>query len=192
MTKEVKRQARVVDQMLSMHSALRDRYSRKAIGLTIVILGLSVVLCTITFLPDSALEPLGISAAANRFIIGGLGSLVFFLALMELFLRWQAISVHHSDAAEELAKLKLQYRTALSRGEVDPGACEMLKQAYEACMEKLPPIPERLFPSLKSHHLRKIRLSQMIDSNPGSPVWFLRLRLLWAGIRGKKDEEGAD
>jgi len=192
MAEEVNRKARVVDQMLSMHSALRDRYARRAKLLTVAILGCSVVLCTITFLPDDALKPLGVSAVANRFIIGGFASLVFFLSILELCVRWQATSAHYGEAAEKLAKLKLRYRDALSGEKVDSGTCNILTEEFERCMEKLAPIPDKLFPSLKSYHLRKVRLSQMIDSNPGCPLWFLRLRLLWKGVFGKKDREGAD
>ena len=177
---------------MSMHSALRDRYARRARFLTLAILGCSVVLCTITFLPDNALEPLGVSAAANRFIIGGFASLVLFLSIVELFVRWQTISAHYGEAAEKLAKLKFQYRAASSGGEVDAEKCDLLKREYEECMEKLPPIPDKLFPSLKSYHIRKVRLSRMIDSNPGCPVWFLRLRLLIKGILGKQEKEGTD
>ena len=190
--KEVNRQARVLDQMLSMHSALRDRYACRAKLLTLGILGCSVVLCTVTFLPDDALKPVGVSASANRYLIGGLSSIVFFLAIVELCVRWGKVSRRHGEASEALAKLKQQYRVATSSGEMQSGACAKLTEEFGRVMAELPHIPDKQFPSLKAYHLRKVRLSQMIDSHVGCPVWLLRLRLVWEGVVGKKDQEGND
>lgn len=189
---EVKRQSRVVDQMLSMHSALRDRYARRAKLLTLGILGCSVILCTVTFLPDDALKPLGVSASANRFLIGGFSSIIFFLSIVELCVSWGEVSRRHGEASESLAKFKQQHRAATCSGKVEPGMCAKLTEEFGRLMAELPRIPDKQFPSLKAYHLRKVRLSQMIDSHVGCPVWLLRLRLAWRGMFGKKDQEGQD
>ena len=187
---EVNRQARVVDQMLSMHSALRDRYVRRATLLTLGILGCSVILCTVTFMPDDALNPLGVSASANRFVIGGFSGVVFFLSIVELCVSWAEVARRHGEASESLAKLKQQYRAAVSGREVECSACAKLTEEFGRVMAKLPRIPDKQFPSLKAYHLHKVCLSQMIDSHVGCPVWLLRLRLVWEGMFGKKDQEG--
>lgn len=187
---EAKRQYRVIDQMLSMHSALRDRYARRAKALTIGILGCSVILCTVTFLPDDALQPLGVSSSGNRFIIGGFASIVFFLSLLDLCVSWGKVSRRHEEASEMLAKLKQKHRAAMCGGKIEPAACAALTEEFSRIMAELPRIPDKQFGSLKAYHLRKIRLSQMIESHVGCPVWLLRLRLVWEGIRGKKDREG--
>jgi hypothetical protein len=89
---ELNRQARVVDQMLSMHSALRDRYARRAKWLTLGVLGCSVILCTVTFLPDDALAFMRVSPFASRVIVGVFSSLVFFLSLVDLCVAWEKAS----------------------------------------------------------------------------------------------------
>jgi len=187
---ELNRQARVVDQMLSMHSALRDRYARRAKCLTLGVLGCSVVLCTVTFLPDDALGFMGVSPFANRVIVGVLSSLVFFLSLVDLCVAWGKASWRHGEAAETLAKFKHRYRTAISAGTVATGDGAELTREFGQVMAALCPIPDKQFASLKAYHLRKVRLSQMIDAHAGCPVWWLRLRLVWEGVFGRKDREG--
>jgi len=189
---EIRRQARVVDQMLSMHSLLRDRYARKAKGLTLGILGCSVVLCTATFLPNEALRFVGVSPLAGRVIVGVFSSLVFFFSIVKLCVAWGEVSSRYGEAAKRVAKLKQQYRIATSGETVGPDACAKLTQEFSQVMEGLPPIPDKQFPSLKAYHLRKVRLSRMIDAHVGCPVWLLQLRLVWQGIFGKKDREGQD
>lgn len=185
--REVKRQYRVVDQMLSMHSALRDRYARRGKALTLGILGCSVLLCTVTFLPDDALNPIDISPSASRFLIGGFSSIVFFLSLLGVLVNWGDVSRQHGEAAQLLARLKHKYRKVLRGDVVDPDACAALSDEFVSLTPGLPRIPESQFTSLKADHLLKIRLSQMIDTHAGCPVWLLRLRLMWQGIRGGKD-----
>jgi hypothetical protein len=91
---------------------------------------------------------------------------------------------------ETLAKLKHRYRTATSAETAATDGGEQLSREFGQALAALPPIPDKLFPSLKAYHLRKVRLSQMIDAHIGCPVWWLRLRLVWEGVFGKKDREG--
>jgi len=192
MYEEVKRQLRVLDQMLSMHSALRDRYARREKLLTLGIMGCSVILCTVTFLPDDALTFVGISTSAKRFVIGGFASIVFFLSIAQLCVNWGKVATRHCNASEALAKLKHQYRAAMPTTGTQSSVCAELTQEYCKVMGKLPSIPDRQFASLKAYHLRKVRLSQMIDSRVGCPLWLLKLLLMWQGVRGSKnqDQEG--
>src|SRR4051794_26643215 len=54
------RERRVVDTMLTAHSVLRDRYERRATGLTLVIMGLSVLATGVAFIsgePEMRIGP---------------------------------------------------------------------------------------------------------------------------------------
>src|SRR2546428_2913687 len=81
---ELKRQSRVTDQMVTMYSVLRDQYSRKATLLDLGILGSSVVLVACTFLPDTALNNIGLSPFVTNVILGAFSSFVLFLSIAEL------------------------------------------------------------------------------------------------------------
>lgn len=183
---ELKRQSRITDQMVTAHSILRDRYASRATFLTLGILGSSVVLVACTFLPDDALSNIGLSPFVTKVILGAFSSFVLFLSIAELRVDWRERSRLYAEAAESLAKLKSKYRAVLSREEsASPAQIAEMTKEYNSTMDRLPRIPERQFVKLKAHHLRKVRLSQLVDNSVGCPVWVLRLRIFFQGCRGK-------
>ncbi len=187
---DFKRQHRVIDQMITMYSMLRDQYARQAIFLTLGILGSSIVLIACTFLPQTALKFIGISPFMTTVILGAFSSLVLFLSIAELRVDWKEKSRQFGDAADQLAELKLKFRNSLSGSEgINDSLANDLDGAYKAALRRLPRIPDKQFLTLKSYHLRKIKLSQMIDNSVGSPVWLLRIRLFMEGLRKQSGED---
>lgn len=184
---ETSRQRRVVDQMLTAYSILRDRYSRIATALTLVIFLTSTVLVTCTFLPEGSLLDVGISSKALRLILGLSSGLVLFASVAELALRWRELSQKYGDAADRLAKLKAHLRAATVGGIPTEDQYREMLQHFDTTMEGLPRIPDRQFGALKAYHLRKVKLSQMCDEAIGCPVFLLRLRLMWRGMSRAKD-----
>lgn len=189
-TEELKRKQRVTDQMLTIYSLLRDRYARKAICLTLGILGSSVVLVACTFLPQAALGMVGISSFSTKVLLGSFSSLVLVFSIAELRVDWKERSRQYGEAADRLAKLKSKYRAALA-GHEPPSASvdQELSAEYDTALDGLPRIPDKSFLKLKSYHLRKVRLSQMIDEAVGCPLLVLRFRLFVEGFRRKTDNK---
>ena len=186
---ELKRQYRISDQMLSMYSVLRDRHSRTALSLTLGIFGSSVLLCACTFLPDDALGTLGITPMGTKILLGAFSSHVLFLSIVELRVDWKEQSRGYADTAEALARWKAHYRNTVAIS--NPLTTDQMKEllaSYGGTMEHRPRIPDSQFHALKARHLRKIEISKMIDSYPGCPIIFLKLRLLWRGLfkKGKQ------
>ena len=62
---ELERNFRVIDMMLTMHSVLRDRNKRRALVVDIVLLALSVVICTAIFLDPRVINTLSVSQEAS-------------------------------------------------------------------------------------------------------------------------------
>lgn len=183
---ELKRQCRLADQMLSMYSILRDRYERRALYLTLGILGSSVILCACTFLPEDALEAVGITALSVKIIIGAFSSLVLFLSIIELRVDWKKRAQGYADAAEALARWRSNYRNTIAQfNPLTADKATALLVSYAETLENRPRIPDSEFHRLKALHLRKVEISRMIDAAPGCPVVILRLRLFWKGIRAK-------
>ena len=179
---ENERQYRVIDQLLSMHSVLRDTYRRRAFLLNTLQIGVSLLLCVLAFVGDELLESAGYDAQKTRLYFG-LGAVVVLLtAIAEYRVDWKGVSARHHDATNQLAGLKAQYReTRVDRLDEPWEAAADLRTAYDRMMAVLPPIPERAFNRLKAHHEFKRVLSRRLSDHPTAFTWLLRIQLRFEG-----------
>jgi hypothetical protein len=186
---EIERRFRVADQMVTMYTVMRDRYLARATWLTLSIMGSSVILCACTFLPDNALVMVGLSPLGKKVVLGVFSSLILFLSIVELKVDWKQRSSLYKEAAKNVAGLKAKYRNV--RNSSEHPASEMIHELanqYDSIMANLPGVSDLEFAKLKAYHLKKIKLSKMIDLNPGCPLWFLRIKLMWEGSCGKRKD----
>jgi hypothetical protein len=175
---EYRRKFRVLDQMLTAHSTLRDRYMGRSRTLTLLIMALSVAATTVAFVSGEKKVSLGFFSWHLQELAGLLTVVIFVVALVDLIVDWRRESWAHDDAAKRLGELKLRFRGATIVEEaVDTGGVDLAGE-YERTMNAIVPIPDRHFLALKAKHKRKIAVSQMLDTEPGAPIWLLRLRLL--------------
>ena len=174
------RQYRVVNQLLSMHSMLRDEYARRAFFLNTAQIGVSLPLCAFSFVDDRVLRTLGADPSVSRVVVGSAALALLLLAITEFRVDWRGVAARHSDAVTRLARLKAQYRSAQARDV--SGEEERLTGEYVATMELLPAVPERRFNRLKARHQFKVALSRQIDANPLAFQWFLWWQLRLSGL----------
>lgn len=159
-----------------MQSALRDRY--RALGQAVLcgVLCLSVVGLAFAFAPGDQELTLAGTTARRATWLGWLAVVTFVLTLVELVLDLRG-KAHGRDAAvRALAALKAEYRAADLD---DPAARTRLAARYTAVSDAVPPIPERQFVRLKAAHLRKVELSKIVSSRPGTGP----LRARWILMR---------
>lgn len=183
---EFDRMWRVVDQSLSGHSILRDRYRRRQVGLTLLVMGLSIAATALAFLSGEA--PIAIHGLQISLAVGAgfLTTIIFFLALADLILRWQRQAWAHEDAVRRLADLKAKMRAMTTVGSsVDTSSVD-LRATYEQTMAGVVEIPEKQFLRLKVRHHRKVAVSRLIDSHPGAPLPYLRLFATLQGLRSRQ------
>jgi hypothetical protein len=173
-----KREFRIVDQMLSMHSMLAQKYRRNALLLSILLLTASSIICGFTFVDDSTLALMGLTGTQGKFCIGIASLLLFTLALVELKVDWGATAADHQDAAKRLAALKASYRQAAASLEAEkPLLWSSLSKEYAKVMESIVAIPDDQFTLLKACHLHKKELSKQISAHPAAPLVILRIKL---------------
>jgi len=188
--KEVNRQYRVLKQMLSMHTMLRDRYANLALIIDIILLACAVVFCSTTFVSNEAFRKIGLLPEFVRFILGIASILAFFTSLIALRVGWKGKEALHREASQKLtAVLALFRETRNDDGTWSQDRTVDLKRDYWNAMSNIIEIPEKLFLNLKSRHLRKVMISKMLSAKPGSPVFVLKLTLFFRSIkktRGKK------
>ena len=188
---ENERQYKLVDQLLSMHSSLRDKYKRHAFWLNTAQITISMVLCVFAFVGDDLLSSLGYHSPMARFVLGFSAVIALMLSITEFRVDWKAIGSRHVNAVGHLSALKAKYRKAFNESAGnDSKKDSRLMTEYQKIMAILPPIPERYFLQLKADHQFKRVLSQRIGQNPKAPVWVLRIRLRLEGMRAalKKGE----
>lgn len=176
---EVDRQFRIVDQMVSMHSILRDRYKRRALVLSTSQMGVAIILAAFAFVDDAAFIAWEFQPDRARTVIAMAALVILVSSVVEVQADWRGMSERHADAVRRLAPLKAGYRQRIDQGCVD----DDLRAEYTRLMNEIVPIPDRLFVALKALHHYKRRLSAEVSENPGVPRWMLSIRLRAQSIR---------
>jgi hypothetical protein len=173
-----------------MHTMLRDRFTRLATAMDVVILTCSVIICAVTFARDDLFARFGLSASAMRDLVGAASAAVFILSVIALRVDWKSCSANHHEAVRKLTWLVAQYRSAkLGADAWLPARTEELQRLYWETMDNVVPIPSRRFAKLKARYLRGVEVSKMLDSHPGCPVWVLRTVLMYRSIRRERWRE---
>lgn len=177
---EFDRQYRVIDQLLTMHSVLRDRYKRWSTTMSIAVLVFSVVGTAFAFATGATTFAIGPVSALRATWLGWLAVAVFTLSVVELRVDWAGKAREHATSVQRLGDLKNRYRGASLTGADATDELAELGEEYARVMASITHIPDSRFLQLKAVHVRKVELSRMIDKAPGVPLWRLRLRL-WRG-----------
>lgn len=180
---ENERQYRVTDQMITMHAALRDRYRRRALLISTVLLAGSVCLNGLVFAGDSLFRQFGLNVNFARDGIAFISILLLAASIVESRVDWGGRSRLHEDAVQKLSQLKAKYRTQHSNPETDDASLDTLSQDYAQTMPQLTPIPEKYHNILKALHKFKRLESAAIDRHPTAPVFLIRLCLRLHGAR---------
>ena len=180
-----KRQAKVVDMMLTMHSVLATVYHRRAQILEISLVTVSTILVSLTFVDSRILSYLKINPDLAHILIGICSILVFLISIVALIVDWKGKARQHSEAFNILVTLKSEWRDLLTSFNIyDERYKAEFSRKSALILGNLIPIPDSKFNRLKAHHHRKVMLSKMISSHPGSSITVLRLRL-WYGRNRK-------
>lgn len=192
---EIQRRARITDMMLTAHSVLRDRNSRRALAFDLTTFGLSTLLVAAAFLDPAVLRGLQVDPENNRLLLGGLSIALFFLSLAGLLVDWKQRATRHQQAVRTLADVKAKCSDLLSgpSDRLEAEGPEFLRGAAFALSE-IQPIPDATFVSLKAQHRRKVQISRMLDTHPWALIGVLRLRAsiadTWAVLRPSPPRTG--
>jgi hypothetical protein len=179
--KEFDRQRRVTDQSLTQHSFLAGRLRRRQKTLTLAILLGSLLATALAFAGEDHRLDMGLADASLPTWAGVVSTVVFGLALVDLLARWASQAGRHEDAAQRLAVLKGQQRTATLNGDIVASGGLDLSAEYWDVMNSIEPVPEADFVALKARHLRKVAASMLLDSAPGAPAWRVRWKVRRTG-----------
>lgn len=183
--REFKRRRRVADTMLTAHAILGERYERRARGLTLLIMGLSIIATGVAFISGDSDVTIGPLTARVQVWVGLLTCVIFFLSIVDLLVEWPRRAWGHDEAARRLANLKAQYRHARAERDLVHSDLDLIVE-YDHTMDALDAlrvtIPEAKFNRLKARHWRKVELSKRISARPQRPLLLHRLDILREGL----------
>lgn len=166
---EIARQRRLIDQTITAHSVLRDRYRRQATAMTCGLLAASVLATAFAFASgETRVTIVGVSAQRATWL-GWFAVITFAVTLIDLVVDWRGSKREHEDAVRQLAVLKTEYRTPPEPG-TELTQRDRLSERYQAVMDGVPNLPERYFLRLKARHLRKVEVSRILSDHPGMSV----------------------
>ena len=184
---EVSRQYRVLDQMISMHSMLRNRCDSRAFFVDVVLIACSVIFCATTFICDDTITKTGLPIDVTRRALGVAAIAAFFASIVSFRVNWKGIAAEHARGVDKLTKVIALFREKRSSDKTWPTeSLPVLSKAYWDVMDNTVPIPEKFFLSLKRRHLVKVEISKLSSKRPGCPLWILRAALLCKSVCSKE------
>ena len=189
--REYRRKFRVLDQMLSSHASLRERYRRRSLALILTIMALSILAASLALAAERPIEIIAVTVQTKEWL-AILAGLIFFLSIVELVVDWRGRAWAHGDAAQRLGLLKGQFRRVEVRGEFVDTKDIDLDEAYDETTAAIVEIPNSSFNRLKAKHRRKLAVSDLQDTSPGAPVIYLRWLVFRDGIRSARARHHGD
>lgn len=181
--KEIQRQFRLLDQSLTMHSILRDRYALRSLIIDLVQLAAAVIFCATTFMDDKIPASFGIDPGKPKILLGVASIAAFFASLFSLRVKWPDLAAIHDEASKKITNAMAIFRGHRKEDGTWPEDClEELNKVYWIVSDNTPKIPDNKFVALKAKHLAKVELSKSISDHPGCPIWVLKIILFCRSI----------
>lgn len=162
-----------IDQRISGHSRLHDRYKRRAIVSEILLMGSAIILTISGLADDKYYAFFGLDPAFTRLCFSLYSVLALVVSVIAWKTDWRSIALIHGQARDKLSNLKLECRRALSDYETSPERLEDLCNQCSIKQTEIEPIPENKFNALKAWHLKKKELSKYASKNAGKPYWLI-------------------
>lgn len=194
---QLKKTIGVVDQSITAHSMLKERFGLQAKVLDIA---LFLVSSFLTFLAVASHSVRG--KALPQWIDGELtlpivAVIVFCGSLLQWHMGWKEKAALHSEAAKVLSQFKHELAKTLGSGrEISEEELRIHIQNYQYINQSRIALPEEKFLSLKRAHKKKVAISKLLDTRPGAWVWLVKLKLLLRDNFGvdllhtREDEDG--
>ena len=179
MLDEMNRIRKVSDMLCTGHAVLRDRFSRRALILDLLILALSTWITALAFVDPLLNVKLTPFHILPTLWMGVLSIGVFFLSLVQFKTDWKGRADAHKRTLDLYAEVKREAGYLIASGKCDDAECRRVLSRYDLASAVGIEIPENDFLPLKQKHKRKLELSKKSDDSPWAFLWLLSLRRSW-------------
>lgn len=176
---EVTRIRGVSDMLCTGHAVLRDKFSRRALILDSVILGVTCWLVALAFADPEINLKLTPFHLSPSLWLGLLAVIAFLLTLIQLKVDWKSIADSHSKTLELYSEVKREAGYLLASSECTEEGCKRVFSRYDLASAVGTAIPEADFLALKRRHKLKIVISKHLDEHPAASILLLRIRLFY-------------
>ena len=173
---ELQRLRRLVDQQVTAHSNMAGSMASAQRIKDITIFAFSILLAATVFVDPAILSLFFANDMSSRLALGVVSLTIFFLSSLSLFLGWTRKAVEHESTTTELFEIKQMIREELAREKFDDDRATLIKKRYDLVNTKAPKLNDKQFLKAKAKHLKKVRLSKMLDRKPHASVICLRFR----------------
>jgi hypothetical protein len=174
---ELKRVQRVSDMLCTSHAVLRDRFSRRALALDILILTFSTWIVALAFVSSTMATRLTTFGCDSSILLGTLSVGTFFLTLVQFKTDWKSKADAHKRTLGLYAQVKREAGYLLASDQADDAAYRRVLAGYDMASAVGVEIPESCFLLLKKRHKNKIALSKHLDEHPFAFLLLFRLRM---------------
>jgi hypothetical protein len=175
---EYERQKRVLNMMITAHSALRDRYFGISRFYDIILIIASVFLNAVVFANDSFYFYFFDKPSSGKLTLGIISAFVFALSLIGILLNTKQKSENHKQASIQLSNLLNESRIIddIAEDIERNNKISVFIRKYDQITSILVAIPNKKFNRLKSRHLRKVEFSKFISQNPSSLFFIQKIQ----------------
>ncbi|MFC4347954.1 hypothetical protein ACFO5Q_08870 [Kordiimonas lipolytica] len=171
----------LIDQMISQHAWLRDRYARRASTLDVILLVLSASLSALAFADIKGIVG---GLVDVKLWLGGLSLTVFVASVVSWKVDWKGKENSHGQTVDNLSQQKREILALLDQEDgINSDTVAAVNASYAVISDKCAKVPESLFLKTKQYHKRKVALSRALDVSPGTFLWVIKLKLWWQHTR---------
>ena len=176
---EIERVRRTADMLCTGHAFLRDKYSRRALWLDILILASSTFLAAFAFADPAIAQSFAPFGLSSKVWIGLLGTATFFLSVMQIKTDWKRQSDSHARTLEMYAEVKREAGYLLASEKIGDHEYQRVISRYDMASAAGVAIPEDQFLAQKQRHRIKVEISKYLDAHPFSNLLLVRFKLWW-------------
>lgn len=172
---ELRNIRRVSDMMVTAHTCIKERYSRRDFVMDIFLFLSTVFLCVFAFTDPVTLRTyIGTNAA---YIIGICSIFTFFLSYCANKFEWKVKADRHQYAASKCFEIKKEADELIRKIEQGQSvSIDKLTEKNKYCTSEMIKIPEKLFIKCKKWHKMKIEMSQWLDEHPHSWLFLFKVK----------------
>lgn len=182
---QIKKMKKKAESSRNAYFILAKKYKRYSNILHFLILLESATVAILTFSDFTLFAKVfrNIKVDTYNLIIGIIAFIVFFLTLIEEFLKLSNKSAEYEAAGKQLTTF-IRYSDKVEKGKtISHDDVNYLNFYYISLSEITPIIPDKIFIKAKQTLKKKIEISKKLDENPNLIIWIFKFKRVFRNLK---------